>query len=154
MQYLITKALNDTQKEQVRTIWNRVYPAQIGHSNILSFEKYLAPLHNATHWLVQTKQAIIKGWFITFDRHNDRWFAMLLNDDIQGQGIGSGLLQHAQAQNKVLNGWVIDHHHYVRKDGQTYISPIEFYIKNGFQVLTDQRLETEQLSLVKVRWEV
>ncbi|EAY31248.1 N-acetyltransferase [Microscilla marina] len=153
MQYLITKALNDAQKEQIRTIWNRVYPAQVAHQNIISFEKYLAPLHNTTHWLVQNKQPIIKGWLTTFDRDDDRWFAMLLNDNIQGQGVGSELLRRAQAQNKVLNGWVIDHNDYVRKDGQAYISPVEFYLKNNFQVLTDQRFKTEQLSLVKIRWE-
>lgn len=153
MQYLITNKLNDGQKEQIRTVWDRVYPAQVAHTSILSFEKYLIPLKNTTHWLVQAPKEIVKGWLVTFDRDYERWFAMLLDDDVQGQGVGSELLRQAKAQNQILNGWATDHNRYLRKDGQAYASPIGFYRKNGFQVLEGQRFEDEKLSLVKIRWE-
>lgn len=153
MQYLITNELNDEQKEQIRTIWDEVYPAQVAHVSILGFERYLIPLKKTTHWLVYSPEKLIKGWLVTFDRDYDRWFAMLLADDIQGQGVGSELLRQAKAQNRVLNGWATDHNRYRRKDGQVYASPIGFYHKNGFKVLTDQRFEDEKLSLVKIRWE-
>lgn len=153
MNYHQTNQLTNSQKRQIMGIWNKVYPAQIIHETLASFEQYLLPLQNDTHILVLDDQKNILGWLVTFDREGDRWFAMLLDDTIKGKGIGSELLRQAKLRNYALNGWVTDHNRYHRKDGVSYLSPLGFYIKNDFIILEDIRFEDEKLSLVKVRWE-
>lgn len=153
MNYHQTNQLTNSQKRQIMGIWNKVYPAQIIHETLASFEQYLLPLQNDTHILVLDDQKNILGWLVTFDREGDRWFAMLLDDTIKGQGIGSELLRQAKLRNYTLNGWVTDHNHYHRKDGALYLSPLGFYTKSDFTTLVDTRFEDEKLSLVKVRWE-
>ena len=152
MHYTTTTKLTSLQKEQIRAIWDEVYPAQITHTSIISFEKYLIPLKKENHIMVLNNNNEVKGWLVTFDRDGDRWFAMLLDDTVQGQGIGSELMRRAQQQNRVLNGWVTDHNRYLRKDGKAYPSPLGFYIKKGFKIL-EERFEDKKLSLIKMRWE-
>lgn len=153
MNYTQTHQLTNEQKVAIMGIWNQVYPAQLQHSTVLSFEKYLYPLKNERHILVMDETENITGWLVTFDRKEDRWFAMLLADRAQGQGIGSELLRQAKAANKVLNGWVVDHNSYKRQDGKTYLSPLEFYIKNEFEVLRDNHFEDNKIAVIQVRWE-
>ncbi|HAS43771.1 MAG TPA: N-acetyltransferase [Microscillaceae bacterium] len=153
MNFLYVTQLNHLQKQAVMQIWNNVYPAQLTHNTLANFEKYLVPLHNDHHILVQNEDQDIVGWLVTFDRQQERWFAMLMADRVKGQGIGSELLRQAKTMNEVLNGWVVDHNHYKRKDGTTYLSPLGFYIKNEFEVLKENRLQDSKLSVVQVRWE-
>jgi len=154
MNYSYATQLNNLQKQAIMYIWNDVYPAQLAHTTIMSFEKYLTPLKNEHHILVQDNVDAIVGWFVTFDRQQERWFAMLLADQIKGQGIGSELLRQAKAMNKVLNGWVVAHNDYKRTDGACYRSPLGFYVKNEFEVLEENRLEDPKLSVIQVRWEL
>ena len=94
----------------------------------------------------------IVGWFADFNRDNARWFAMLLDDSIQGKGVGSQLLTQVKSRYDDISGWVIDHSNDARLDGKSYISPVNFYLKNGFEIVPDVRLELDYLSCVKMRW--
>ena len=38
------------------------------------------------------------------------------------------------------------------KNGKVYKSPLVFYLKNGFEIIENERLELEKISAVKVRW--
>ncbi|MCB0473527.1 MAG: hypothetical protein KDC56_10755, partial [Flavobacteriaceae bacterium] len=51
-----------------------------------------------------------------------------------------------------LNGWVIDHDNDYKINGELYKSPLNFYLKNGFQKSSDRRLELEKISAVKIKW--
>ena len=77
---------------------------------------------------------------------------MILDRDLQGKGLGSHLLDLAKEQEKELNGWVVDHDRDVKRDGTPYRSPVNFYLKNDFLIIADERLETEHLSTVKIQW--
>ena len=47
---------------------------------------------------------------------------------------------------------MIDYDSEKRFNGQIYKSPLGFYKKSGFEILTDQRLELENISAVKIKW--
>lgn len=98
-------------------------------------------------------KSIVKGWYFEFDRDNARWFAMLLDQSIKNKGWGSRMLAKAKSTAKELSGWVIDHDRYHKANGETYKSPLGFYIKNGFKIVNDQRLETHKISAVKIIWQ-
>ncbi|WP_143960222.1 hypothetical protein [Litoribacter populi] len=39
-----------------------------------------------------------------------------------------------------------------RRNGEIYISPLSFYLKNGFTVLPEESLESGRISAVKGSW--
>lgn len=73
---------------------------------------------------------------------------------MQGDGYGTRLLNLAKEKEPVLNGWVIDRNEGVKYNGKPYRSPLEFYLKNGFQTIPGIRLELATLSAVKIQWKV
>lgn len=62
------------------------------------------------------------------------------------------MLDKIKNNEKALNGWVIDHNNDKKKNGQHYISPLKFYEKCDFRVLSDIRLELDKISAVKIKW--
>ena len=40
----------------------------------------------------------------------------------------------------------------LQQNGQPYLSPLTFYINNGFTALPHARLENEKISAVKIEW--
>jgi hypothetical protein len=41
---------------------------------------------------------------------------------------------------------------YKKIDGDTYFSPLSFYEKCGFKVLLNQRIKSDVLSAVRIKW--
>lgn len=152
MEFIKTAQLTNSQKTTVLEIWNKEAPQNIAHHSLESFDKYLASLPDAMHTLIVDINKNIIGWFADFNRDGERWFAMLLNSNIHGKGLGSKLLTLAKENHKLLNGWVIDHGNDKLSNGMPYPSPISFYLKNDFETISDVRLELEHLSCVKIRW--
>lgn len=62
------------------------------------------------------------------------------------------MLNLAKTKELVLNAWVIDHDTDRKKTGEVYKSPLNFYLKQGFKKLPDQRLELDKISAVKIKW--
>ena len=58
----------------------------------------------------------------------------------------------AKEKENSLNAWVIDHNRDLKANGDAYRSPLEFYLKNGFKLLSDIRLELTNISAVQVNW--
>jgi GNAT superfamily N-acetyltransferase len=145
-------SLNDAQKRALFDLWNNEYPAQISHADMATFDSYLDDLENVEHFLVEDEHGKIKGWYFHFTREKATWFAIILSHDVQGKGIGSTLIQHAKEIEIELNGWVTDHDHYKKRNGEVYRSPLGFYQKNGFEVLEGEQLEVEVLSAVRITW--
>ncbi|WP_420387080.1 N-acetyltransferase [Roseivirga sp.] len=152
MKLIRTNQLSKEQKLQIFEIWNNEYPAKIGYKDISEFEAYLEKLADQHHILALDSAQSVKGWFFDFIREEDRWFAIILDSSLQGKGIGSKILDLAKSINTVLNAWVTDHNTDLKKNGEPYLSPLQFYVKNGFEVLTEVRVETDILSAVKIRW--
>jgi GNAT superfamily N-acetyltransferase len=149
---IITKTeLSTSDKKELCEIWNQVYPEHIAHKTVASFEAYLYTLNNTLHHIIYEGHSAA-AWAVEFDREGERWFAMLIANGRQRRGIGRHLLEKIQNRNKLIHGWVIDHDEYQLASGRTYYSPMVFYLKCGFEILPDQRLETSQISAVKIRW--
>lgn len=143
--------LSTREREAVRTIWNNEYPEKLRLEAPEDFDRYLDNLPDQTHYLVKDGAALL-GWALTFLRDDDRWFAMILDRSIQGKGIGSELLNRMKTTHPALLGWVIDHGNDRKTSGEPYVSPLDFYRKNGFGVDKGIRLELPTISAVRVNW--
>ena len=51
-----------------------------------------------------------------------------------------------------LNGWVIVEENCKKKNLEFYKSPINFYLKNDFEKLPNERKILKDLSAVKIKW--
>ena len=147
-----THLTEQTQQELLR-LWNQEYPVNLIYKSLSDFQNYLQNLENVKHILLLDESEKVKAWAFTFDREKERWFAIILSEDIQGLGYGRKMMAFLQATENALNGWVTDHNLYTKMNGKPYLSPIGFYEKCGFSVLKEQRLELPHLSAVKIHWE-
>lgn len=152
MKIIETFYLTIQQKKEIYTLWNKEYPKNITFLEFTDFELYLKDLHKQHHLLLLNEFNTIKGWYFDFERDNEKWFAMILSSTVQGKGFGTSLLNRVKKTTSELNGWVIDHQNYKKRNKTTYNSPIPFYIKNNFNILPKIRLETAKISAVKIKW--
>ena len=150
MERIVTPRLTKLQKEEIMQLWNKEYPKELVYDNLEEFDAYLDKLSNKSHTLIAAGQKI-KGWCLDFTRENEKWFAMIIHSSVQGQGFGTALLHAAKQKTAVLNGWVIADNTYRKLNGEAYNSPLEFYIKNGFKIITGEILDAK-ISAVKIRW--
>ncbi|MBK7426571.1 MAG: hypothetical protein IPI60_05840 [Saprospiraceae bacterium] len=151
MELIRTKSIKPYQRLQIFRLWNNEYPAQLGYSDLEGFEKYLAALVNPINFILRQDKNLL-AWAVAFDREGERWFAIIVGSGTQKKGHGTLLLNTLKSEEPSLCGWVTDHERYVKSDGSPYPSPLGFYIKNGFKVLSDIRFENEKLSAVKIIW--
>ncbi|RKR10244.1 hypothetical protein C8C83_1917 [Flavobacterium sp. 90] len=140
------------EKDSLMQLWNNEYPVKLHLKTIEDFELYLNGLSNTKHYLLLDNSNKINGWTFTFLREDENWFAIILDSQIQGKGNGSLLMNEIKIKNNSLNGWVIDHENEVKQNGNFYKSPMPFYIKNGFAIITETRIENEKMSAVKINW--
>lgn len=140
------------EKEFLCQLWNKEYPEKLAYNSVAEFESYLNNFSDINHSLFCDASDEIQGWAITFTRENEKWFAIIINSKIQSKGFGSQLLNHLKSKENQLSGWVIDHNYDLKLDGTSYVSPLNFYLKNGFSVLQNVRIETEKIAAVKIVW--
>ncbi|HEY9117347.1 MAG TPA: GNAT family N-acetyltransferase, partial [Roseivirga sp.] len=151
MELIKTDQLSKVQKQQILKIWNNEYPARLNYNSLEEFEDYLSKLTDQKHLLIVDKDQNVFGWYFHFMRDDERWFAIILDSKIQNQGYGTMLLNEGKTLSSELNGWVMDQND-LKKNGEVYSSPLPFYLKNGFELLADIRLEIDKMSAVKIRW--
>lgn len=152
MKIIEKEILSLEEKDILREIWNNEYPARLHLKTIYDFDLYLNGLSNTKHYLLFDDSNKIIGWTFTFSREGEDWFAIILDSKIQGKGNGSLLINEIKKRNTSLNGWVTDHENEVKQNNEFYKSPMLFYIKNGFTILTETRIENEKMSAVKINW--
>lgn len=152
MKIIQKEILSLEEKEVLRELWNNEYPVRLHLKTIKDFELYLNGLSNTKHYLLFDDLDKINGWAFTFLREDENWFAIILDNQIQGKGNGSLLISELKKNNAILNGWVTDHENDVKQNNEVYKSPMSFYLKNGFTILTETRLENEKMSAVKINW--
>lgn len=153
MELIKKHSLSTTEKLQLLELWNAEYPKTLAHSSLESLNDYLTNLKDTYHLLLIDKSGKIGSWCFCFKRENEPWFAIIIDSNLKGQGFGTQLLNKLKREVQMLNGWVIDHDTYERLNLEPYQSPLPFYLKNGFQVLSEVRLELEHISAVKIKWE-
>lgn len=152
MQLVETVGLSYTQRFAIMELWNKEYPEQICYKTLADFDSYLAGLNDKSHYLLMDEQDSIKGWGLLFERAGESWFAIILHSSAQHKGYGTIMLDALKSKAEHLAGWVTDHNNYTTASGAVYSSPLKFYLKNGFSICPDIRLETGKLSAVKVVW--
>ncbi len=146
-----TSTLRTEQKDMICQLWNTEYPQNLAITTT-AFDAFLASSASQTHFLILENERDLVGWAYTFDREGDRWFSIIISHLHQGIGLGNVLLNLIKEKETHLNGWVIDHPHDRKQNGQPYLSPLSFYVKNGFTALPNLRLENEKISAVKIEW--
>lgn len=151
MEFNKTSVLSKTMKKDILGLWNNEYPKKLNY-NLSEFENYLNNLTEQSHIVLFDENGNISGWYFDFIRDNKKWFAIILNSKIHSQGFGTKLLNLAKEKEIELNGWVIDHGNDKKLNGETYKSPLNFYLKNGFELLPNNRLELEVISAVQIKW--
>ena len=144
--------LDQGQKEQVLQLWNEEYPAALNYKDMQAFEEYVDQLNTPTHYLLQDQSHRIIGWAFKFVRDDACWFGIMLNSKLHGKGYGAALLNALKHDATELNGWVTAHNNDLKRDGSCYQSPVKFYLRNGFELLPDVRLNIGELSWVKMAW--
>lgn len=152
MKFIETENLSKEQKNQIFELWNQGYPKKLSLSNLAAFEQYLQNLGDKRHIILIDEYGTVKGWLISFIRDKERCFAMILDPSVQGKGWGSKFLDRAKKINSELNGWVIDHSTELKQNGEKYISPVGFYEKNGFRILSGTTTTKEGINGIKVTW--
>lgn len=144
--------LSTGEKEAVLRLWNNEYGHKIRKETVAELDIYFNGLGDLHHFLLRDDAGVVHAWAATFTRNNDRWFAIIIDGSIQRRGYGKQLLNVLKAHEEDLSGWVVDHDKDTKSDGSPYISPMDFYLKNGFEVLPEERFESEQMSAVRIRW--
>ncbi len=152
MEFITQIKLSETDKKEILNLWNAEYPEKLNYQTLSEFENYLGNLTEQSHILMKNENQRIKGWYFDFVRENEKWFAVILDSKFQGKGFGTKLLNLGMEKESELNGWVIDKQDDKKKNGELYKSPLNFYLKNGFEKLDNERLELEKISAVKIRW--
>ena len=148
-----TKTLSLSEKHQIFDLWNNEYPRNLKYENFEQFKDYLKDLKDQNHILVLDENERIIGWYFDFIREEERWFAAILNSEFHGKKIGTSLMEMAKKERSKLNGWVITSNDYLKSNNNVYNSPVGFYVKNGFQIHEDIRLETGKINALKISWE-
>lgn len=144
--------LNNKQKERILELWNNEYPEKLAYNSVSDFENYLNKLTEQNHYFLLDKSEEINGWATTFIRENEKWFAIIVPEKLHGKGFGTKILNELKNNENTLNGWVIDHDSDKKLNGNFYQSPLKFYLKNEFEMLSETRLELEIISAVKIKW--
>lgn len=143
--------LKSEDLNQLFSLWNAEYPQKACFTALDELKAYLDNLNRSRHQLLKDEQGALLAWFCLFERHQLPWFAMIVRRDQQGEGLGRQLLQGAQKTNSILNGWVVAHNRYQKRDGSPYRSPLPFYEKMGFRK-TRQEHDSGNLSVVHIIW--
>ncbi|MBS1731320.1 MAG: hypothetical protein JSS67_11190 [Bacteroidetes bacterium] len=152
MEIVKTVILDRKEKQQVFDLWNSEYPINLGFTKVLDMDNYLNMLPNLMYYLLKDDKKQLKGWAMTFSSGTEIWFAITVSTNVQRRGFGTLLLHTLKNENDLLNGWVIDHENDYKRNGQIYQSPLPFYKKNEFTILSEYRLELPVLSAVKITW--
>ncbi|HEX8289160.1 MAG TPA: GNAT family N-acetyltransferase [Pyrinomonadaceae bacterium] len=144
--------LSADQKARILELWNNEYPENLAFSNVSGFEAYLSERGNGKHFLLIDSAEKIIGWALIFDRDNARWFSIIVDGKMHGQGWGTRLIDKLKAAERRLFGWVIDNSNSQKSNGEVYESPLGFYKKLGFRVHENDRIEKKGILGVKIEW--
>lgn len=143
--------LTTDHKLRICELWNNEYPQKLV-TTPEDFDDYLGKTTQHRHFLLLDPAEFIQGWAYTFDRDEERWFSIIVDKSLHGQGYGSVMIKQLQQTENELCGWVTDHDDELLASGDHYKSPLNFYLKLGFVMEPDVRFESEKMSAVKIRW--
>jgi GNAT superfamily N-acetyltransferase len=144
-----TKELSLNQVEQINQVWNDEYPIKLNNR----FRILLNDAKSYMHYIIENEKQEIIAWGVMFEKEDEHRFSILVVKKYQGQELGKQLIDSFKKDYPIFFGWVIDHDNDVKINGEKYVSPLPFYLKHGFKILNEQRIDTEMISAVKVLFE-
>lgn len=145
----ISQGLTEDQTKKIDQLWNEVYPIKLKNR----FKLLLKGIEEYNHHVLLNESNEVIGWAVAFLRDDEIWFSILVSAANQKKGFGKMLINSLKCSSKKLCGWVIDHNNDLKQDGSIYYTPIQFYLNNGFTI-TEERIETDIISAVKIKFEV
>ena len=148
MRIEISKSLTEDQAKKIDHLWNEVYPIKLKNR----FGLLLKDIKEHSHHILLNEANEVIGWAVAFLRDDEIWFSILVSAENQNKGYGRMLIDSLKQSSKKLCGWVIDHNNDLKQDGSNYYTPTQFYLKNGF-IVTEERIETDIISAVKIKFE-
>jgi predicted GNAT family N-acyltransferase len=143
-----TKELSLNQVEQINQAWNDEYPIKLNNR----FRILLNDAKSYMHYIIENEKQEIIAWGVMFEKEDEHRFSILVVKKYQGQELGNQLIDSFKKDYPIFYGWVIDHDNDVKANGEKYVSPLPFYLKHGFTILNEQRIDTEIISAVKVEF--
>lgn len=146
MEIIKTKNVTSNQFRQIDQMWNDEYPVKLRNR----FGILLEGVENYNHYLIEQNNEVI-AWAVEFEKEGEKRFSIIVKNEHKGNGLGKLLINRLKRDLGEFVGWVIDHHHDLKQNGEFYKTPIGFYLKNGFEILTHERIESEMISAVKVK---
>jgi len=152
MKILVTKSLTPEQRESIYQLWNNEYPSGLLFSELSEFREHLWSMDNIDHFLILSSDEEVIAWSMIFDRDGQRWFSIIVDTDYQGNKLGTKLVKKLKENEEELYGWVVDHDNDRKASGEKYKSPLNFYKRNGFVVVPEERYDNEKVSAVMIRW--
>jgi GNAT superfamily N-acetyltransferase len=132
-----TNQLTDEQFQQVNRLWDSEFPVQLNGR----FEEFLDNIVHPRHYVIEDERGQLMAWAVHFEKDQEKRFSIIVSSSHQGKGLGSALVQLLKADLGEFYGWVIDHASYVKADGTPYLTPIQFYIKHGFERTYDPKMK-------------
>ena len=148
MEIIKTKSLSLIQRDQINALWNSEYPVKLRDRFSILLEE--STWHN--HFLIEDSKRLIIAWAVMFEQSQQIRFSIIVSKDHQGKGLGKTLLDQMKLTHNEFYGWVIDHNNDLKLNGENYVSPLPFYLKQGFEIIRDQRIDNEMIQAVLVGW--
>jgi len=148
MKLIFTTTISELQQKQIDALWNQEYPKNLQNR----FAILLTDASNYRHFIIENESQQVLGWAVLFDKENETRFSIIVGEASKGMGLGGQLMDALKQACPCFYGWVIDHDNDLKNDGTNYPSPLTFYLKHGFEVLSEQRLDTPIIKAVKVKW--
>ncbi|MBK9636340.1 MAG: GNAT family N-acetyltransferase [Bacteroidetes bacterium] len=147
-----THVLNQQQQIELMKCWNEVYPVNLQFEDVAQVKSYFDGLEQVEYFLLIDASLSATAFSFRFIRDDELWLAMLMPPSMQGKGYGTILLEELTKDVDSISAWVVDHDRELKADGSPYISPLKFYVKNGFEIQEGVRLEIDSISAVKLVW--
>ena len=148
MEIIKTKKLTEHQYSQINQMWNEEYPIKLKDR----FPLLLEGVKNYNHFKIEDAKNNVMAWAVDFEKDNEIRFSIIVNSLFKAKGLGSLLMDRLKLENRLLFGWVIDHNNDLKSNGTVYQTPMSFYLKHGFEILKEIRIETELIHAVKIKW--
>ena len=143
-----TNILSTNQSSQINQLWNDEYPIQLKDR----FPLLLDGVENFNHYIIEDVEHNVMAWAVVFEKENEIRFSIIVSARHKGKGLGSLLVENLKSENELLYGWVIDHNNDLKSNGEHYQAPLPFYLKNDFEILYNNRIESEMIKAVKIKW--
>lgn len=148
MKIISTKILSEKQSSQINQLWNDEYPLKLKDR----FPILLDGADWYNHYVVLDEAENVVAWAVDFEKEKQIRFSIIVSSKHKGKGLGGLLIAQLKEENKEFYGWVIDHNDDLKSNGEYYQTPMPFYLKHGFEILNDIRIDNEMIKAVLIKW--